>query len=345
MRVCRRARRRGVYPRGCGGTRAVRRHRSVPLGLSPRVRGNQRCEAGPGQRQGSIPAGAGEPRRRAAGASPPGVYPRGCGGTSPTSTPQFVRLYPRRCGETTHRRSNWRNMGGLSRRCGRPPPSGSAMTSKRGSIPGVRGNWLVMGTRAIMVDPRGAGEPGIPHRIVPPRRWVYPRGCGENRSETAKRPDDPGLLPAGAGEPDVGHVDVLSDGVYPRGCGGTTAPFGPPASGRGLSPRVRGNRRRSCRRPPRGGSIPAGAGEPRYRPAYPPSRGVYPRGCGGTTSRNVGSPAARGLSPRVRGNLWPFWPIRWEESRLSQASELRERSLRISFQLSKSADRRTITTS
>ena len=70
---------------------------------------------------------------------------------------------------------------------------------------------------------------------------------------------------------------------------------------RGLSPRVRGKRPlRPARRPDRG-SIPACAGETstgrrRCRPVR-----VYPRVCGGNSSRSQMASASRGLSPRVRG--------------------------------------------
>ena len=50
-------------------------------GLSPRVRGNQRREAGASGAGGSIPAGAGEPGSAAGDKTEARVYPRGCGGT------------------------------------------------------------------------------------------------------------------------------------------------------------------------------------------------------------------------------------------------------------------------
>ena len=90
--------------------------------------------------------------------------------------------------------------------------------------------------------------------------------------------------------------------VYPRGCGGTLRILTYGALARGLSPRVRGNRdifalRFRCRR-----SIPAGAGEPFLRGGSRSMTGVYPRGCGGTTSPVNRSQITMGLSPRVRGN-------------------------------------------
>ena len=151
---------------------------------------------------------------------------------------------------------------------------------------------------------------------------VYPRGCG-GTSLLVPVPDSVtglsprvrgnhfrsshshhfiGSIPAGAGEPLSGAVRHPGMRVYPRGCGGTIL-HGPTIhQKRGLSPRVRGNRRggRAWRDLAR--SIPAGAGEPRFCRDSRHSTRVYPRGCGGTSKSN-GSPAkCAGLSPRVRGN-------------------------------------------
>ena len=53
----------------------------------------------------------------------------------------------------------------------------------------------------------------------------------------------------------------------------------------------------------RGGSIPAGAGEPSAGCSSRSVSRVYPRGCGGTDKGDSGEAADGGLSPRVRGNL------------------------------------------
>ena len=94
-------------------------------------------------------------------------------------------------------------------------------------------------------------------------------------------------------------------------------------SATGLSPRVRGNRRRRAPHGKSDGSIPACAGnpmQPRVMAAGPRSipacagepaqvaflrfkRGVYPRVCGGTRWSALMYPRRAGLSPRVRGNL------------------------------------------
>ena len=75
-----------------------------------------------------------------------------------------------------------------------------------------------------------------------------------------------------------------------------------PSPNTGLSPRVRGNRRRPTRVWQRSGSIPACAGEPRPSPASRRTRTVYPRVCGGTARSSSRPCSPRGLSPRVRGN-------------------------------------------
>ena len=76
---------RWVYPRGCGGARRARQKSPCVKGLSPRVRGSQSPSTAISTAQGSIPAGAGEPRAALAARSwaaswAARVYPRGCGG-------------------------------------------------------------------------------------------------------------------------------------------------------------------------------------------------------------------------------------------------------------------------
>ena len=94
-------------------------------------------------------------------------------------------------------------------------------------------------------------------------------------------------------------------GVYPRGCGGTRVYTRSARSMKGLSPRVRGNRRPGRLSSPGAGSIPAGAGEPVDDECDGEVAGVYPRGCGGTIGHTLANALVQGLSPRVRGNQLP----------------------------------------
>ena len=214
--------------------------RQSQRGLSPRVRGNPvswLILPSPERWTGSIPAGAGEPRPRAAGLE---VYPRGCGGTSLLGSQMhpISPVYPRGCGGTStivafkvrgnpylssilRSRVYPRGCGGTSA-LGQPIPAGAAMKRRvrtvypRGCggtmLPtiGSGGFWSIALCGSI---PAGAGEPGQIGQYAS-RRHVVPLGS----------------IPAGAGEP-----VVYSCGVFP-GVGGT-----PPCLAPGLSPRVRGN--------------------------------------------------------------------------------------------------------
>ena len=236
-------------------------------------------------RTGSIPAGAGEPAGTSRAAGSARVYPRGCGGTAIEECPGIRR---------------------------------------RGLSPRVRGNHvsLLAGVEMPGSIPAGAGEPerrGLPSSCT----RVYPRGCGGTLNAAMAGPGCEGLsprvrgnhlhgdglasaegsIPAGAGEPVVGPARWTRGRVYPRGCGGTRSrsrAFRLPA---GLSPRVRGNLRQKWDQLSSMRSIPAGAGEPAARLRMRNGCWVYPRGCGGTSSRRASSLSMRGLSPRVRGNL------------------------------------------
>ena len=94
----------------------------------------------------------------------------------------------------------------------------------------------------------------------------------------------------------------MATGVYPRGCGGASRSHGDLLLRSGLSPRVRGSRA-ACPVPRgRGGSIPAGAGEPATPSRASARCWVYPRGCGGAGYESMRQRRLQGLSPRVRGS-------------------------------------------
>ena len=273
-----------VYPRECGGTpppgpppspflglspRVRGTPRGPPgadgvTGLSPRVRGNRRGQESLYASPGSIPASAGEPPAGRARAPPPRVYPRECGGTTPPPT----RIEPLR---------------GLSPRVrGNRSPSRCSVAAS-GSIPA------------------SAGEPRSAYLAQPASR-VYPRECGGtvdvqqvgflsaglsprvrgNRAPQMRQRLVVGSIPASAGEPGGHRSPRRHARVYPRECGGTQQVAFVERLATGLSPRVRGNRRRARASGRADGSIPASAGEPRPPNAPLPTQWVYPRECGGT---------------------------------------------------------------
>ena len=169
--------------------------------------------------------------------------------------------------------------------------------------------------------PACAGEPSLRCRRQPFHR-VYPRVCGGtapvspslsvrnglsprvrgNRSSGDALRAAERSIPACAGEPDPEPHSVGADRVYPRVCGGTLLRDDVAYPLQGLSPRVRGNRFLLAARERRLRSIPACAGEPPRRPRTSSRGTVYPRVCGGTSTRWQLAAAVMGLSPRVRGN-------------------------------------------
>ena len=215
----------------------------------------------------------------------------------------MTRVYPRACGGTSARILVAASQGGLSPRL-------------RGNLP----NWpLHAGHRRSIPAP--AGEPSRPH----PRRQptaVYPRACGGtpivgtgidavlglsprlrgNRVQYLRDGLPIGSIPAPAGEPSMSAIARCLSRVYPRACGGTISPLVRATLNVGLSPRLRGNRRRYSSQHSSRRSIPAPAGEPRGCGVCLVAGGVYPRACGGTTNRPVSGSRVSGLSPRLRGN-------------------------------------------
>ena len=135
----------------------------------------------------------------------------------------------------------------------------------------------------------------------PRRQGLSPRVRG-NPDVRTTRPTAPGSIPACAGEP--GRYLQLGGlpPVYPRVCGGTWIATSTRLTRRGLSPRVRGNRRRHGGDRSRIRSIPACAGEPQPGSRRCPPPAVYPRVCGGTAFGALKTDVLEGLSPRVRGN-------------------------------------------
>ena len=233
---------------------------------------------------GSIPAYAGEPQPASAPATPGGVYPRVCGGTS------FVG-------------SGQQFLNGLSPRMRGNPATDEPQIPNAGSIPAYAGEPRQDKTQGVAqpVYPRVCGGTSIspPMNIVAvglsPRMRGNPQSAPE--SGICRR-----SIPAYAGEPAGAPAPAGLCAVYPRVCGGTRAQSLSRRVRQGLSPRMRGNPSPPPTPTARAGSIPAYAGEPRHLPQLPGGGEVYPRVCGGTSGNSPAASCNMGLSPRMRGN-------------------------------------------
>ena len=337
----------GVYPRACGGTKNASREQSLVRGLSPRLRGNGHDRTAERGRGGSIPALAGERPWEGLYTTSFRVYPRACGGThsnsyvrSPASglSPRlrgnvenvsggYVTLrsipalagernraeppksssevYPRACGGTSRRSNTLWWTQGLSPRLrgnGGDLPIRSEFT---GSIPALAGERKIieMAREAGWVYPRACGGTSVKRRITLVVVGLSPRLRGNDLSRSFTR-DGTGSIPALAGERICGKLRIPGNRVYPRACGGTSSRMGFFSTRVGLSPRLRGNESHRGIMSVCGGSIPALAGERPSSKFAPLCQRVYPRACGGTTRRDRDHKAARGLSPRLRGNAF-----------------------------------------
>ena len=254
-------------------------------GLSPRVRGNPHQRDHFAERQGSIPACAGEPPSYAKTWCHRMVYPRVCGGTccvlrwlgpicglSPRvrGNPSFViktihviRSIPACAGEPMRCPLAFHVARVYPRVCGGTAIVENGNRIGKGLSPRVRGNRRAQARRERQARsiPACAGEPA-PYASDHDAQQVYPRVCGGNLDNLALAIPSERSIPACAGEParQTPHDD---DGrVYPRVCGGTRGKTPQVAGEGGLSPRVRGNLEMWEWNVLIGGSIPACAGEP-----------------------------------------------------------------------------------
>ena len=196
----------------------------------------------------------------------------------------------------------------------------------RGPSPRVRGIHAGQHRRdsSRRSIPAGAGNPASRFG-GPPRSRVHPCGCGESRiahclTLTGSGPSprvrgilvggagdclDLGSIPAGAGNPCRPSPPTPPSGVHPRGCGESGVAPGQTRTRTGPSPRVRGIPRQPPAEAAPQGSIPAGAGNPRWYAAVRRMRKVHPRGCGESLDPAQDVSSTPGPSPRVRGILWP----------------------------------------
>ena len=206
--------------------------------------------------------------------------------------------------------SSWQT--GLSPRVRGNRIARDVVNAPYGSIPACAGEPTDTRGRssAPSVYPRVCGGTSLPNLLGAAVGGLSPRVRG-NPTCNAWPATGHRSIPACAGEPATASRGPARSWVYPRVCGGTTRSSYAMRSMGGLSPRVRGNRAVLYSGVHYAGSIPACAGEPTVceRPAMPVT--VYPRVCGGTLIRTPVSRSARGLSPRVRGNLSELPALKW----------------------------------
>ena len=194
-----------------------------------------------------------------------------------------TRSIPAWAGGTTNGTEPSSSSTGLSPRGRGNPTLRTRGSGRPGSIPAWAGEpeTIIPPPGVVTVYPRVGGGTCSPTTAMPPRKGLSPRGRG-NRPPGDPGMDSTGSIPAWAGEPE--HLGTYGSGwrVYPRVDGGTIDPIPVALTGRGLSPRGRGNQARCQRRGRRWGSIPAWTGEPHSPVRRDRARRVYPRVDGGT---------------------------------------------------------------
>ena len=250
------------YPRVCGEAfdevAAGRRW----TGLSPRVRGSRFSGHGLSLLQGIIPACAGKPAAASRAARIAGDYPRVCG----------EARYPLNIGGEGD---------GLSPRVRGSQGATYFGAGNIGIIPACAGKPLGMGqvSRQRGDYPRVCGEARRGYRAQGGRYGLSPRVRGSPAAPAAAGARHR-IIPACAGKPTFHPRPGQRPWDYPRVCGEAKIAGTGRALREGLSPRVRGSRRKQtpCAATP--GIIPACAGKPvtcsgRNRPIKD-----YPRVCG-----------------------------------------------------------------
>ena len=218
--------------------------RAISAGRSPRGRGSRQRLALAGGDMGSIPAWAGEPRRRSAAKAGPGVDPR-VGGGAANTTPLLILdqgRSPRGRGSLVGALAGLRSAGSIPAWAGEP----------------ARSFWSCLPTR---VDPRvGGGAITYPRELYS-YQGRSPRGRG-SPCEAVDMRDGAGSIPAWAGEPFEGQRVACNKMVDPRVGGGAAGAANKRNAAVGRSPRGRGSHTYTCGLGSWKGSIPAWAGEP-----------------------------------------------------------------------------------
>ena len=255
------------------------------------MRGNLRLLAWVVRSIRSIPARAGEPACHVQEKEGDTVYPRGVRGNRNAELRHALprRSIPARAGEP-QARTHWHgNRGVYPRACGGTVASVVMTSTVTGLSPRVRGNLLHLASPLVVlpVYPRACGGTDVGDNIGASAKGLSPRVRG-NHTVVSRQIKGTRSIPARAGEPSTLAGRSTARRVYPRACGGTDLHYDQRRYPPGLSPRVRGNRRRGVVGRLLLRSIPARAGEPCGLACLAIRRWVYPRACGGTTDTDEG---------------------------------------------------------
>ena len=112
-----------------------------------------------------------------------------------------------------------------------------------------------------------------------------------------------GPIPAHAGQPARSSRTSSRPWAYPRACGAAHRIGGREGYVEGLSPRMRGSRRKSIPRTRSRRPIPAHAGQPAILARQHLHRWAYPRACRAADQKFTAAMLLGGLSPRMQGSL------------------------------------------
>ena len=200
---------------------------------------------------------------------------------------------------------------GLSPRVRGIQRPGAASPLSRGSIPACTGNPVCRRCIIVFIRvyPRVYGESGESEGQPLRQQGLSPRVRGIPGRLVAL-PILSGSIPACTGNPSARYPPPLAGEVYPRVYGESAGRQARSRLLRGLSPRVRGIRRRATSRCTAPGSIPACTGNPNGHVEAVPQEKVYPRVYGESMTTCCSIRTGTGLSPRVRGIPRPHWPPR-----------------------------------
>ena len=170
-----------VYPRACGATSAIPLCTSLPIGLSPRMRGNLRRTRTAAAHFRSIPAHAGQPPESVRARAAQTVYPRAMRGNHPDvrNSPTNFRSIPAHAGQPYAASSKRCAYEVYPRRMRGNPCRTSLVDAVNGSIPAHAGQPLGLLVRLpAAVYPRACGATTRPRVSAYPAGGLSPRMRG-----------------------------------------------------------------------------------------------------------------------------------------------------------------------